>query len=1107
MLNILVIFTNLYCNNIIYNMSNNTSNIKTNNIKINNIKTNNIKTNNIKTNIITPIENNRSIGSNGEKSETRSSSESNDIVRREFLNPKYNWQHSGDLQLNNVKLVGELDLEYIKISGIRPNNGSTLRVQSDGKIVYDNTNVISNVPNLFFDIPNAPYDGSGVLNISESNTRSIILNWTNPSQEQAALPFGSYLSYPIGDINEGIVQNDKLPFYRKLHIEYKQFINEIPTGDWIEISINNTTPYQTVIPNTITEAYFTSQVQSYAIVDLCSNTGVAPFNRLFTDQLKLGVGYQFRIYLDNSGTNTPVSDPVYGGDVSWNYLYIPDASGEFISLGDFGMADAPTNLSFTNFDYNKFDIVLNTTGYADDELNTTFPIPSVEDLTYRFAITLSGEIDPNSIQMSNQQYQGTFNLDICSNFQKQSSVTFNYDSIGTGTSLSLNDLDISAVPYFNYTLKNYFGVNSAYDNSYAYANNVTSDILLPIPTRTQSITNSLYCYPLSSDTASLNFPNPNNISLSDAYPNNNDSIINNIWFLENDTNSSTSFNPYLKMANNPGPGGANTGGLVGQESIGKNLSYFKAKVTNNNNTYTHEEDTSSVPTIGYLQNTSSNLDSSRFKITNQASEVGKTPDFQNKGFYTGIDITELEINNITLSNYPDICNYSYSNYTYEFTQFYNVSNTENYTESSSRIFNFNIGKKPDEDIVYTSNGYNNSQATLDNYFFGLIRPNPSSNIAINFSFNLSKLNPDWRTSLTLSSNSLVYDDPQIGANISSNTTSWNQNGVTETDIIPISDIPISYLTSSNKYNRTNTESLPQFIVKSTYTNNVLRTPQTNDISQQIAFGTNSKPLWWDFTYETNPSGQTAQNLPSNFFSSNIQNTSFTFKELLINTAPNPNLPNYNHTVEPNNNQLIWANNAFRGPSTNSVNNPYYNFSDNFYNPTGELNDYSSKFNSGYSVSKNNISNNAFWANNITTSITVNPVKFFTFEVQVPNTSNIAYQNYSLTIKNASGAEIQPYDPTGVLGNIDGFILYQNEYTSNGSTYPSSDKNRSYNGLLVWTNTTNSQGTFDGDKDTNGVPSTIRWRIVLSSTSLDTTLQLSIGIPDDNSIGSVEIDFF
>ena len=76
--------------------------------------------------------------------------------------------------------------------------------------------------------------------------------------------------------------------------------------------------------------------------------------------------YQFRIYLDNSGTNGPFTAPVYGNDVSWNYLYIPNVSGGSIELGNFGAPNPPNQIQLIDLGYIgsptqlKFDASLST---------------------------------------------------------------------------------------------------------------------------------------------------------------------------------------------------------------------------------------------------------------------------------------------------------------------------------------------------------------------------------------------------------------------------------------------------------------------------------------------------------------------------------------------------------------------------------------------------------------------------------------------------------------------------------------------------------------------------------------------------------------------------
>ena len=141
------------------------------------------------------------------------------------------------------------------------------------------------------------------------------------------------------------------------------------------------------------------------------------------------------------------------------------------------------------------------------------------------------------------------------------------------------------------------------------------------------------------------------------------------------------------------------------------------------------------------------MSNSDFLIQSKVFEAGKTPNFQNQGYYTGLNITNLTINNINLSKYPDISNNTnYDPYEFRIQHYYNnpatVGGTINWDTSGFYKFkNFFIGKRPDGPIQYTLNGYNNPSPSPNNYLMGLRRPNPSSNILIDYSYNLFDINP------------------------------------------------------------------------------------------------------------------------------------------------------------------------------------------------------------------------------------------------------------------------------------------------------------------------------------------------------------------------------
>jgi len=995
-----------------------------------------------------------------------------------------------------------------------------------------------------FNIPLAPTDGSGYLN-ENLGTGTIVLKWTNPVNYQAALPFGKYTTYPNGTSDISLVDIDRLPFHRHLNIEYLQYSGGIPdnsanlNSSWVDLSINNPNPKQTVLPNTLTEAYLISNDGS-STVDLCGNpndVNNAPYERVSFSLLELGKGYQFRIYLDNRGTTDPngypVTDPLYGQDVSWNYLYIPDSSFNYIELGSFGPAIAPDDAEITNSSYNEFDVKLSTTNNADASLNTPFPINVNLNLEYAFGIGISGEFDVSSQQMPNDRYDTLypgnypFNIsDISSGFQRQNSVTLDYTVL---------ESDLSACPQFKYTLNNLYGVNNAFPNDLSYNLDISDTKILPKPSRTEAILsiNSEWQNTLTSNSEVNNDAIVINnqtgyvsdLSANPAVPN---ALIANtlsVTFLENSSNYDGEVlnnipNGDKFVANNL------SDNLIGIDSSGYQCSYLHASVLN----ASAVQDASGNPTTGYLDVSYSDLSNSDFLIQSKVFEAGKTPNFQNHGYYTGLNITNLTINNINLSKYPDISNNTnYDPYEFRIQHYYNnpatVGGTINWDTSGNYKFKkFYIGKRPDGPIQYTLNGYNNPSPSPNNYLMGLRRPNPTFPILIDYSYNLFDINPTWAsptiTSIGgLSKSTLYYEPSSLGTGQSvgsSYISTYPGDGTTTSkDIIPGLQISSGFYTTTQKYSRTYSTG-PQFAISGEHINNVSYSPDPSTIPQQdISFGVLNERLWWDYTW--GGTGSLPTDLPSGFFSTTPSSPIVFIKANGYN-GWDASL-NYNHVISITDKQLMWANSNFVGVAdvTSPANYPYIDFSSNYYNPNGELLNYSD-FNlnglSGESFSQTYTSTpaqNNFWNQTQGSNTTVNRVlKYITFNIECPFRD--AFEDYSigtsqdfiyqLTLTDSQGNNID--HDTSVTSNSEGYWVFHNEKnTTATATFGPFD------GQKLWTTaTTTAPGSGSYVQNTGTANDGYKIAFPSQTTGIKSILQISIGLPSDlaKSIKTVDIIF-
>ena len=1004
---------------------------------------------------------------------------------------------------------------------------------------------VSDLSYYFFDVPN---DLSGVGDVSMGSTGPFIELFINkiPLQTKSAVPFGNSLQYPGGTSNAGdqvSLPINYLPFFDELKIQYKDWNDGLHfTNGWFDLSINNTFPYvQSFIPPTINKVNLgTGSVNGVELLDKSNNTNNhnPPFVTYNNDtQLKIGGRYQFRLFLTNNGEEPGIIDPVYKIPVPYNYLYIPDGSGRALPLGEFGFATSPTVISFSSAQLTSFSIIgsNNDPSGADTSLNIPFPINSGLGYKVFFGFDISQTPLPAATGFSGveaKQMPSYRNSIPTFGFQYETPTGQLTKTMGPVTN---SNVFMSLVyPETNYHITNFYMRNDSVDNSNvkAFAKD-SSYVVLPydpsyttgIPTRAQAgaAQNRLQ------SASNLTFTEDSGITTTQAIPISGGSA-QDVFFLNKPY--STSFT----VGNLPGKFANNKNTIddlshVGYDSDTIGLTIIGMQTRDNPTTIRYDASTNF--TRGYLRTTNvgiSNGDTNFFELNATASEGGGVPALQKKGYYTDITINNAKLLDVSLSTYPDICNNSYTPYTVAIIDNFNQNNT--FIKGNEVTGEIAIGEKPGN-MIYLLNTYSNPTMSISAEFFGLKMPERRTNqpvANISYQYDLLNISEWWRPNTTnITRAELEYNNFANNLLIDSNDAAWPSSA-----LVPNILVNPNLVLNSNLWANANGSGIPnsrkysrdiadigftgsQFRIETKWNDNVTywSSDYTNSEFQDISFGTPGKYLWWDTTWSINNVTQHGPGeMPYGFLNLSPTSTAH-FKTLLINSAPNPALSDFDHGVSlvGVNNQAIWANDAFRGPATTGKNNPYIDYASNFYNPGGALKDYSGLANQGYTVSAT-MSSNQFWANNTTTSVSLTPVKFFTIEVVVPNTSSTAYQNYSLYVENESGSEVKPYDPTGATGDTDGFVLYQNEIVNDSSTgtstlYPSASQNRSYNGLIVWTSSAlTSPGSFNGTKNVSGVPSDIKWKIVFSSTSssLTTILQLSIGIPSSQNIKSINLTF-
>ena len=255
-----------------------------------------------------------------------------------------------------------------------------------------------------------------------------------------------------------------VPFHRNLKLQFRAVdpsAADPPPPLWPNLPSNTTYPW-TDVSNADISGISNPDISGVLFKDISgakfSISGVSgtytqdlSLNKYFnTDGLPTGKIFQFRIAQTNLGYVNG-SIPV---DNSWNYLYIPDISNQYIQLGEFGPPEAPSSLNFFNMTYQSADISGMTLNDADASLNTPFPISyPVSTLSVKYQFDLSG--GPfNSVQYPTYVNIGQFDVSFVTIDTQQNNFTidlsYNQTQGVTGTwygtvdpsSISITQLDV-----------------------------------------------------------------------------------------------------------------------------------------------------------------------------------------------------------------------------------------------------------------------------------------------------------------------------------------------------------------------------------------------------------------------------------------------------------------------------------------------------------------------------------------------------------------------------------------------------------------------------------------------------------------------------------------
>ena len=884
-------------------------------------------------------------------------------------------------------------ISFIKYEGLKGAKGSGgggggISDASYNQLVQDicaNTVLIEDISGqlnrYLFEIPEAPTDGS--FNVADGVT-SVTLGWTNPPQKRAALDFYQNInllypspgSYP--DLTTLQDMMNYLPFHNTLKIQYRSRNNAIPPeiSSWVDASpctINNSNKGPTgPIFKDISNAQF--DVNAGGLVTYQNIIENKYYNENY---LNSSYVYQFRIAL----TNLAYED-ISDNQDKWNYLYIPDNSGEFIQLGAFGPPYPPTSINFFNTTYQSADISGSTINNADSELNTPFPISyPISTLAVKYQFDLSGSPAIGALQQSVNQNNTVFDVSFVSALTQQNNFQcqLKYSSNWNGTTIPSGlKTELDVYPEHTYELDGSFCMYNVINNDTGTQFDPSCVEIIDVsftslrPTRSQAnettqITSEKYFDQQASDTLSFT-----NSTLTKTTAIGSDgTTYNNVYFINNtDSGTFTLDNEYYTQDNSDNIIGIDAN-IIPCSKYTFDCSENNANVTDVSvNTLGFSSVNPGITPIGTTHDTSNN----DFKITIFNNDIGNGQ--KKGGYYTFVRIEDNSDTQFIVSQnrYPDSSNNLYEPYNIKINQEYNTQSLglEAWIPSGEKTFPFRLGwEHTDTSLNLVSTNVNNPNTSQD--FFGLFIP--ISNPSLDISFDISNRNLWWRGSTseytTISTTKLFWNKTVNNSYVEfdeklkpwASLSSWlPSQTVSETLIIDrVNDLGSS-TPNTNSYSRKGISSitptpLNQFKISLTYANNVpLASPQPayNETTgtQPLDISFNNLLLFWDYTWRGNTSWISGATL--NGPGSSTSTLGYNPTNLTGGSGPfgSP----YDHTQFLYTNQLMWSGSeqpgstkgAFRNGNYGSNNeNPYINYT-SYYENTLAL--YSSLDTLGDSVS-------------------------------------------------------------------------------------------------------------------------------------------------------------
>jgi len=1022
-------------------------------------------------------------------------------------------------------------------SGSGGGGGGGISDASYNQLVQDicaNTVLIEDISGqlnrYLFEIPEAPTDGS--FNVIQSPYPTIKLHWTNPTQKRAALDFYQNILtlYPnpynyngLSDLQDSM---NFLPFHNTLKIQRRSKDTAGNVNQWINVlNPNDTTstkgPVGPIFKD-VSNADFQILVPpmtSFAEQDISINKYIN------TNKLDSSDVYQFRIAL----TNLAYED-ISGNQDKWNYLYIPDASGEFIQLGSFGPPEAPTSINFFNTTYQSADISGSTINNADASLNTPFPItfpPSTLAVKYQF--DLSGSPAIGALQQPVNQNNTVFDVSFVSALTQQNNFQckLKYSSNWNGTTIPSGlKTDLDVYPEHTYELDGSFcmyNVINNVDNPTTFDPSCVEIIDVSFtslrPTRSQAnettqITSEKYFDQQTSDTLSFT-----NSTLTKTTAIGSDgTTYNNVYFINNtDSGTFTLDNEYYTQDNSDN--------IIGINANTIHCSKYTFDCSENNANVTNV----SVNTLGFLSinpgtnpsGTTHDTSNNDFKITIFNNDIGTGQ--KKGGYYTFVRIEDNSDTQFIVSQnrYPDSSNNLYEPYNIKINQEYNTQplGLEAWIPSGEKTFPFRLGwEHTATTFILVSTTVNNPNTTRD--FFGLFRPTSDPNIDI--SFTIANRNQTWRGSTseytTISTTKLFWNKTVNNSYVEfdeklkpwASLSSWlPSQTVSETLIIDrVNDLGSS-TPNTNSYSRKGISSitptpLNQFKISLTYANNVpLLSPQPayNETTgtQPLDISFNNLLLFWDYTWRGNTSWISGATLNGPGLTSTLG-----YNPTDLAGGLGPFGSSYNHAQPLYSNQLMWSGSeqpgstkgAFRNGNYGSNNeNPYINYTSYYENTPAQ---YSSKDTLGDSVSitysKNGLPGDYYDDFNITSSTVISGI-FKWIVLEIPKTITDP-NKIKITVNDIGGTEL-------ILGEQ--YMLFICE---EGSQFTNS--NSQFLGRTGWKDASRKFDTQLGNitQNTDGAgiyfPQGNGKLQLFSTNTQSATLYLKIGLANKNSTNNTNV---